>query len=234
MLQVSLVDNKLTKDDLDDRMAVVQNRKHKNVNDLVGQLTVEGSILKPTECEAVITGVLRTIVKNLREGYGFQSDYFTLTPSVSGVFINEKDRFDANRHQVELNLRLGAPMKEALSQVKVEVIPHTSPVPVIEQVFDRKSKTTNDRLTPGHSLEISGRLLKIEELEAAEQGVFLVNTARDEEVKLPYLYQNTPKMLQAELPDTLKRGTYRLEVRTAVYNIREVRTGSAPFTLTVA
>ena len=234
MLQISLADNKLTIDDLEDRMAVVQNRKQKSVADIVNQLTVEGSILKPTECEAVITGMLRTIVKNLREGYGFQSDYFSLTPSVSGVFVNDKDRFDPARHQVELNLRLSAPMKEALDQVKVEVIPHTAPVPVIRQVFDRKSKTTNDRLTPGHTLEISGTLLKIEEPTAAEQGVFLVNTNKDEEVKLPYLYQNTPKMLQAELPDTLKRGTYRLEVRTAVYNIREVRTGAAPFTLTVS
>ena len=232
MLQISLADNKLTKDDPNDRMAVVQNRKYKTVDDIVDQLTIEGSILKPTECEAVITGVLRTITKNLREGYGFQSDYFSLTPSVSGVFINDEDRFDATRHQVELNLRLSAPMKEALAQMKVEVIPHASPTPVIKQVFDQKSKTTNDRLTPGHTLDITGELLKIEDQAANEQGVFLVNTNKDE-VKMPYLYQNTPKTLQVELPDNLKRGTYRLEVRTAVYNIKEVRTGFAPFTLTV-
>ncbi len=49
MLEISLADNKLTKDDPNDRMAIVQNRKQKNVADIVDQLTVEGSILKPTE-----------------------------------------------------------------------------------------------------------------------------------------------------------------------------------------
>ena len=233
MLQISLVDNKLTKDDPDDRMAIVQNRKQKTVADIIEQLTVEGSILKPTECEAVITGVLRMILKNVREGYGFESEYFSLTPSVAGVFTNDGDRYDPRRHQVALNLRLSAPMKEALTQVKVEVVPHTTPVPVIKQTFDRKSKTTDDQLTPGHSLEISGTLLKIEDPTDESQGVFLVNTSRDEEVKMGYLYQNNPKMLQAELPETLRKGTYRLEVRTAVYQGKEVRTGSAPFTLTV-
>lgn len=233
MLQISLADNKLTKDDPNDRMAIVQNRKQKSVADIVDQLTVEGSILKPTECEAVINGVLRTMVKNLREGYGFQSDYFSLTPSVSGVFIDDKDRFDPSRHQVELNLRLSAPMKEALTQVNVEVIPHTTPMPVIKTVFDRKSKTTDDQMTPGHTLEIAGERLKIVDTEADEQGVFLVNTQRAEEVKVPHLFQNTPKSLHAELPDTLSTGTYRLEVRTAVHNAKEIRTGFASFTLTV-
>ena len=233
MLEISLADNKLTKDDPNDRMAIVQNRKQKNVDDLVAQLTVEGSILKPTECEAVIKGVFQKIVANLREGYGFQSDYFSLTPSVSGVFVNDDDRFDAQRHQVELNLRLSAPMKEALGQVRVEVVPHTIPMPAIKRVFDQKSKTTNDQLTPGHTLEITGERLKITDEAADEQGVFLVNTQRAEEVKAPHLYLNTPKSLHVELPDTLRKGTYRVEVRTAVYNVKEVRTGFSSFTLNV-
>ncbi len=110
------------------------------------------------------------MVKNLKEGYGFQSDYFSLTPSVSGVFINDDDRFDASRHQVELNLRLSTPMKEALGQMKVQVIPHTTPMPVIKQVFDQKSKTTNDRLTPGQTLEIEGERLKIIERSGRRAG----------------------------------------------------------------
>lgn len=234
MLEISLIDNKLTVDDDQDCVAMVQNRKYKSVDDIIEQLTGEGSILKPTECEAVITGVLRTITKNLAQGYGFQSDFFSLAPSVSGVFVNDKDRYDASRHQVELNLRLGTPVKEALSQVKVAVVPHSVPVPVIKEVFDQKSKTTNDQLTPGHTLEISGERLKIMDEADASQGVFLVSTQRAEEVKVPYLYHNTAKKIHAELPDTLKKGTYQLEIRTTVNNAKEVRTGVASSILIVA
>ena len=234
MLYISLVDNKLTPNDPNDRMAMVQNRRQKTVKDIVDQMTGRGSILKSTECNAVIQDTFRVIMENLLEGYGFTSEYLSLEPSVSGVFVDENDRYDPARHQVELNLRLGAPFKETLAKVPVAVVPHNIPMPVIKQVFDRKSKTTNQLLTPGHVLDITGELLKIEDEADANQGVFLINTQKAEEVKVDYFYQNTPKALQVEIPDNLKKGTYRLEVRTAVYKIKEVRTGFAPFTLTVS
>ncbi len=233
MLQISLVDNKLTTDDPDDCMAQVQNRQQMTVKDVVKQITVKGSILKPTECNAVINSVLETITDNLREGHGFSCDYFSLEPSVSGVFVNDQDRFDRSRHQVELNLRLGSPMKQALADVKVEVLPHDVPVPVIKQTYDRSSLTTNEQLTPGHTLVIKGQRLKIEDMSAAAQGVFLISTQKNEEVKIAVLHENVDKTLHAKVPDSLKKGTYRLEVRTAVNKGKEVRTGSAPFILAV-
>lgn len=234
MLQIALVDNKLTTEDLEDCMAQVQNRQPLTTADVVKQITGKGSILKPTECNAVINDVLEAITDNLRQGRGFTCDHFSLEPSVSGVFVNEQDRYDPARHQVELNLRLGSPMREALSQVKVEVLPHNVPMPVIKQAYDRGSKTTNGELTPGNTLEITGQRLKIEDETAAEQGVFLVNTQKNEEVKISHLFLNVDKTLHAELPKTLTAGVYRLEVRSAVNKAQEVRTGTASFTLTMA
>ena len=149
------------------------------------------------------------------------------------MFEDEDDRFDPARHQVALNLKLKQPMKDALSQLKVEVIPHNTPLPLIKKVFDRKSRTTNDRLTPGHQLDIHGDLLKIGDEAAEDQGVYLVNTSNAEETKIAYFFQNTAKTLEVELPEDLKAGTYRLEVRTAVYNAKAIRTGYSPIVLTV-
>ena len=233
MLQISLVNNKLTVDDPHDCMAQVQNRQQLTTAAVVKQITGKGSILKSTECNAVINDLFEAIADNLRQGHGFTCDYFSLEPSVSGVFVNDEDRYDPKRHQVELNLRLGSPLKKALAEMEVKVLPHNTPVPTIKKVFDRKSKTTNEQLTPGYTLDITGDLLKIEDETAAEQGVFLVNTQRAEEVKIGHLFLNVAKTLEVELPDNLKKGTYRLEVRTAVYKVKEVRTGAAPFLLTV-
>ena len=60
-----------------------------------------------------------------------------------------------------------------------------------------------------------------------------MNTQKAEELKIAHFYQNTSKTLQVELPNNLKKGTYRLEVRTTVYRGSEIRTGFAPFNLTV-
>ena len=64
-----------------------------------------------------------------------------------------------------------------------------------------------------------------------DQGVFLVS--EKEEIKVPQLYMHNPKSLQVELPDTLKKGVYEVEVRTTVYSATELRTGSSSLALTV-
>jgi hypothetical protein len=232
MIEISLLDNKLTPNPVDCR-AMVQNRKKKRIKDLVDQITGPGSILKDTECVAVVDALFKAIAKNLTEGYGLQTEYFSFVPEVSGVFEDENDRFDPARHEVTLGLRLGTPMKEALQKVKVTVIPHDTPMPVIKKVFDRKSKSTNDIITPGHALDIEGDLLKIIDEADVDQGVFLINPQKGEEVRISYFYQNTPKLLEVELPDTLKKGTYELEVRTHVNKANELRTGFSSFQLRV-
>lgn len=228
MLLYSLVDNPLTVDNKEDCRAQVQNYLYRGVEDVVKQITIPGSILKDTECVAVINAFFKVVTTNLEEGIGFESDYLALSQTIGGVFVNKDDRYDPARHHVNLNLRVGEPMKEALTRVPVQKVKTSVPLPKIESVYDRKSRTTGQWITAGHSGDIAGDLLKITDPESAVQGVFLVNTEKKEEVKIPYLHQNTAKKLQVEWPGTLKPGQeYRLEVRTAVHGGKEVRTGSS-------
>ncbi len=47
------------------------------------------------------------------------------------------------------------------------------------------------------------------------------------------IFRNNPKSLQVELPNTLKKGVYEVEVRTTVYSATDLRTGSSSLALTV-
>ena len=233
MLKHSLVDNPLTQD-TDDCRAQVQEYRYKRIEDIVSQLTVSGSILKPTECVAVINGFFKTLAVNLEEGIGFESDYLTLTHSIAGVFTDKSDRFDPARHRVKLNLRAGESLKDALRRVKVHKVKAIPALPEIETVYDWSSRTTNQTLTPGSSVDVGGELLKVTDQENSEQGVFLVNTQKIEKIRIAYLHQNTAKKLQLSLPNTLKTGnSYKLEVRTTINGGQEVRTGVSAFTLQV-
>ncbi len=228
MLLYSLVDNPLTVDNKEDCRAQVQNYLYRGVEDIVKQITIPGSILKDTECVAVINAFLKVVTANLEEGIGFECDHLALSQSIGGVFANKDDRYDPARHQVNLNLRAGDPVKEALTRVPVQKVKSSVPLPQIDAVYDRKSRTTDQWITAGHSGDIAGELLKVNDPESAGQGVFLVNTGKKEEIRIPYLHQNTAKTLQVEWPDGLKSGQeYRLEVRTAVHGGKEVRTGSS-------
>lgn len=233
MLLYSLVDNPLT-DDQEDCRAQVQSYVYRQTEDIVNQITVPGSILKNTECVAVINAFLKAITANLEQGIGFECDYLALSQSIAGVFVDKNDRFDAQRHRVKLNLRVGEPMKAALMRVPVTKVKANVLLPEVEGIYDRKSRTTDQMLTAGHSAEVTGDRLKVENTDDAQQGVFLVNTQKKEEIKIPYLFQNTAKMLQVEWPEALKSGQeYRLEVRTTINGSQTVRTGMSKVVLTV-
>ena len=233
MLLFSLVDNPLTHDQEDCR-AQVQNYSYRQIEDIVNQITVPGSILKDTECVAVINAFFKAVTANLEQGIGFECDYLALSQSIAGVFSDKNDRFDANRHRVKLNLRVGDSVKDALKRVPVNKVKANVLLPEVERIYDRKSRTTDQLITAGHSADLTGDRLKIENQDDAQQGVFLVNTQKKEEIKITYLHQNTAKMLQLEWPDTLRSGQeYRLEVRTTINGSQTVRTGMSAAVLKV-
>ena len=102
--------------------AVVKNVKYVTVEDAIAALTKPGSILKETECYAVIHSLLGYINEQLAEGHGFESPYFRLKPGLKGVFEGEEDTYDPKRHKPRVNFRMGKTMKESLTDLKVKKI----------------------------------------------------------------------------------------------------------------
>ncbi len=233
MLQYSLVNNPLTPNPTDLR-AIIQQYKRKKIADIVKQLTVPGSILKETECEAVIKRFLQIIADNLQEGIGLDSEFLIISQTISGVFNHENDPFDRSRHQVNMTVRPGAAFQQALDQAKPIKTDNHIPTPAIKSVFDVKTKS-NEQLTADRMFDIYGSQLKIENAEDPAQGVFLVSTQKEKEVKVEYIHHNGYRKLQVELPAGLKTGEkYRLEIRTTVNGGKEIRTGSYHKVLSVA
>jgi hypothetical protein len=218
--------------DPDDCRAVVVNRTTYSVTDIVKQITGEGSILKETECNAVINAFLKKLGSNLSEGICFQSDYFSVGIEISGVFINNKDKFDAGRHQVYPNLHPGKQWKESLANAQLEKVSAEENKPKPENLLDLKSKSSNQTLSPRSMADLTGQLLKIDET-AADEGIFIISENGGGETKVSYLHINYPKNLQFEVPETLAPGNYKIEVRNRAHKGKTTRTGTLEFTLQV-
>ncbi|MBN1250914.1 MAG: DUF4469 domain-containing protein [Bacteroidales bacterium] len=218
--------------DPDDCRAVVVNTQIYSIADIIKQITGEGSILKETECMAVTEAFLKKIGSNLAEGIGFQSNYFSVGIDMQGVFINENDRYDSNRHSVYANLSAGKPWKENLAKATFEKVTTDENKPKLNNIFDIKSKTNNQTLTPGSMAELQGNLLKTDE-SVDDEGLYFISENGGGEIKVAYIYQNFPKTIQFEIPETLSAGSYRLEVRNRAHNGKSVRKGLLEQSLTV-
>lgn len=232
MMNYALHDNVLTPDQYD-RMAIVQDTVKCTTQDLVNDITSEGSILKPTECNAVIAATFRALGQRLQKGEGFISEFLLIDRSISGVFDNDDDRFDPERHQIKANVRLGSTLAKMAEQSPVKKVLTIKKLPVPETFRDLKTKTFNDRLTPGSFAEIVGKDLKIDDLDNPEEGVFFIDQGGTV-TRVADVANNYPGKLTIEVPDTLSKGEYTLEVRTVRRGTQTLRKGRLNETLVVA
>lgn len=223
MLDYSLHDNVLTRDETD-FMAMIQNSQKCKIPDIVEDITVAGSILKETECVAVIHATFKALGKRLARGEGFQSEYLIIDHSISGVFTNEDDQFDPKRHAVNVNVRLASTLREMTSKIPVNKVKSTTPMPTLEQVYDHWTQTSNDVITPKSSVDIQGVNLKIGDAEDPQQGIFLAD-ARNAEVRIDRISLNKPKKIVFSVPENLKKGDYTLTVRTIMRGTKKLREG---------
>jgi hypothetical protein len=229
MLQIILQTNHLTERP-DDYMAVVSNVVYKSEDDIIKQITGPGSILKPTECVAVISAYWGAITENLKEGTGFTSDYVNVTPAAGGVFYSEDESFDDKKHWKDVNLTAGSILRKSSVEMKVVTKRAVAAIPVVRSYFDIRTQSWNQNITPGFMADILGDLLKIEGTNA---GVFFVNVSSGAQVAAERIHVNEPKKLTILIPQ-LPVGSYRLEVRSHIRGGKELRTGLLNAVLTVA
>jgi hypothetical protein len=223
-LKYILLDNKLTKDIEDDFVASPVDVKVRSYPDLEKDITGPGSILKPTESRAVVQNYWGGIAKILANGDGYRDEYITVKLNMSGSYIGSKDRFDRNRHSIVVSLQPGNLLKEAATKVVPEYVKAAVNVPYIETVYDWGSDTTNQKLTPGATLEIKGQDLKIYD-HVDGQGVFFISQANGQETKAIRMRTNEPITLTLMVPQ-LSQGSYRIEIRNTTRQGKDLRVGA--------
>lgn len=211
MLKYALYRNHLTKNE-DDYIAKTQSQKNKHIEDIIHQITMAGSILKETECQAVIHDFFKAIGNNLKEGYGFTSEYIRIQASVTGVFHGINDEFDSEHHKKQVTISAGNVFKNAVEQSTLEKVEAISRQPEIKSVYDLKSQQADAVLTPDHMMELNGSKLKLD-TELPDEGIFLINSLDDSETKIGQIHTNLPSKLYGMVPEGLAPGSYKLEVR---------------------
>jgi len=120
MMNYTLYKNKLTADVEDYYMARLVNVSTMNREDLVAQITGPGSILKETECNAVIADYWKQIIQFSSNGTFYKDDYINIRLDVVGVFMDENDRFDPERHELKRTIHPSAELKGALTNIPLQ------------------------------------------------------------------------------------------------------------------
>lgn len=215
--------------------AQVVNRAIYDYDRLVEEVTREGSILKDTETAAVMGELFKQLGRLMKQGIAFRSEYFSLTPTIRGKFVDEEDEYDPERHSIEVLVRVGESVEAAARQMQPTKAEEVQRLPIPKNLLDNNTELLNSTLSAGHIHELGGNRLTIEDPDDLTQGLFLIRTDNNAETRINWLRENSLRRLSFKVPADLTPGSYAIEVRTnRGKTLQTMRKGRLEYTLTLA
>lgn len=224
-----LTDNPLTPNPTDLR-AVLLTKGTKTQQDIIKGIVKANVGLSESELLAVFEAEKKVIGEFLEDGYSINTDLFTMSPSMRGVFYDVRETYTEGRHKLRLNMLPGGTLREALKRIVLRKVAPSNTAPLLSALEDVSSNTTNEQLTPGKAVRIFGDKLGFD-VQDPTQGVFFINE-RGQAVRADEYIDASPKKIYASVPGSLKVGNYTLQVITKTKG-GSARTGQLDYPLAV-
>jgi hypothetical protein len=193
-------------------------------------VTRQGSGITTAEAKANYEELIGAIEYFLKKGYGFNTEFFNIRPTMPGVFRNMDDKFDPSRHKIRFKVLLGKRYNHTSDDVKVEKVSPVNNAPLPNLFEDITSATVNELITPGGTAMLKGIRLKFDQNDLS-QGIFLISD--QEEFRVEQVLSHNSSHIVFIVPQQLRPNAYSLEVRMCPRNAKTLKKGILPERLNV-
>jgi hypothetical protein len=208
-IQYYLAENLLTPDP-NDYVAKATNVRSYTLEEIIDRMASKGMTLTKVDITAALQAYHDEIGAIIADGNAVNTPLFNAQPSITGVFNDINDGYDAARHKIKLNLSGGMVIKTAIERVAAHKVAAPAQGTQITAIIDKTSNSTNDQLTANAAIEITGTKIKVTDEE--EAGVFFI-AADGATSRAAMMITNNPSSLIVMTPN-LESGKYMVEVRT--------------------
>lgn len=172
-----------------------------------------GTTVTYSDTLAVFNTLLDGVRHYLLDGHPVNLDIFNVKVGIKGIFNDRVDSFDKSRHKVRLLISGGKEIKKYVERdMKLIKTFRPDPQPMISQIWDYKTKTTNLKLSISNGVGISGKDLNFDKSNNVE-GLFLIDGGTEIKISNDDIYRLTSLGLMFLVPATVPPGTYTLEIR---------------------
>jgi hypothetical protein len=217
--------------DPDDCRAQITGYESVTEKEIIEYITRKGSSITPAAVKASYEEIIGAHEYFLQQGYGINTEFINVRPSVQGVFRGKDDKFDPARHKIRFHVSLGKRYNRTSDEVKTEKTEPVDNAPLPQSFEDIASGTFNEVITPGGTATLSGVRLKFQQ-DDPRQGIFLV-AADKTEVRVERILSHHATQVVFLVPVNLPADGYSLEVRILPKGNKELKKGILMDVLTV-
>lgn len=210
IIKYNLVDNPLTPDPNDFRAQVVSNGSI-DMEQVIDACIQRGTMVTKTDLTAVLDLSFAVICDFVVKGYHVNTPLVNLRPLVKGVFTDEEEAFNREKHTLKPGISAGIMLRKKFETAPVERTDSKPVVPTISSFFDQKSGLKNFEVTPGGMGMLKGTNLNYATIEP-DEGIFFVDSTGAETQVSDFL-EVKPGKVSFSIPSTLAQGNYILAFR---------------------
>ena len=235
-IKAYLYDNVLT-DNPNDLIARVSSERSLSIKDICQSAVARGGAdISAAAMEHAVNLWLKEMGYRLCDGFSANAQWFTVHPSIKGVFDSPSEKFSPEKHTVAFDFNQGSLLRKELATVDVQILGVADSSLFIAQVIDVKTGSVNDLLTPNRNLRISGSKIKIAG-DDPDNGVYFANQSGAlMKVDDSDIVNNNPSELIIVIP-ALAAGEYQVKIITQYSSsnasLKEPRTVTFDRVLTV-
>ena len=165
------------------------------------------TVAKP-DVLGVLEGFFNAVEYLLLDGKHVRTPLAVFRPAVGGIFVDEQDGFDPDRHTIRAAVSAGARLRQAFRlRAKANKIHSAAPLPVPKRFCDVESGEDNGALTPGGQGRVLGLHLRFDP-DDPEQGVFFL---AEDESPAPLIFTGRNFEFQQEIFGTHYLCTFPIE-----------------------
>jgi hypothetical protein len=223
MLKYALVENAMAVDP-NSCVAIVSSPESKNLDDVINFMVAEGTGLTRPQAMAYFEKLTQTLLYFVGQGHSVNTPLMRVRPTISGIFNNKSDSFDASRHQVNIRARAGSRLRDLETNIKLEKVKVSTQAPIPDTFTDALSGESNFFATSGGIGMLKGQMLKFD-VDDLQQGIFFVPVNDPAtEIRVESYSGIKPSEIHFQIP-TLDPGDYYLAVKSVPKSGKGIKKG---------
>jgi hypothetical protein len=190
--------------------------------EIIEYVTRKGSGITTAVAKASYEEFIGSFEYFLKLGYGINTEFLNVRPTMPGAYRDKDDKYDPARHKICFRAQLGKRYNHTSDDVKVEKVEPVNNSPILDTFEDIGSATVNDRITPGGTATLKGIRMKFKQ-DDPKQGIFLVSDY--EEIRVEQILSHSSSHVVFIVPAFLPSNTYTLEVRMLPHRYKTLKKG---------
>lgn len=218
-----LADNPVADEAKGDKILVLQSTGNLVLADILREMKKEDTGLRMETMEHVVNLYYRKLAEQLLNGNSVNTGLFHAVAQFKGVV--KDGEWDPKRNSIYISFVQDKVLRESITDTNVKILGEKGDAAYIIGSQDTATRATDGSATPGRTLRVKGKNIKIWGTDEAV-GVYIISSD-GMQMKLPVdmIVVNNPSEVIVLLPADLEEGTYELQIMTQYTGIsRQLKT----------